>query len=371
MKESFDVMIIGGGIAGSAAALRAAQNGMSVLWFLGTATDAIRSRGQWVADIDNVSGFNEGIIKKQILRTLRRNKETSAMELIENSHYVYSSRSIIDNTKARLTAYEDVTTVKQTVENLKQQDGRFIATTKEGEFFANAAVLATGLMDRQPIIHKKNKDGEVEPSIKWIFPYANKEQVLYCIRCEGHLTRNTSITILSKGNMAAEIAMMFKERYNNQVSIVLNGESKDDITPERQTLLQVYGIPVHESPIVDIIEDDKTDLAGFVLEDETKVDAQFCMVALGIHKVYNDLAVQVGAKLLEEGKPQHERRVCIDSTSETTVPNFYAVGDVALREDESVMLQVYTAQEYAVRAIDKIDRQRRKQARDLVYAKYT
>lgn len=43
----------------------------------------------------------------------------------------------------------------------------------------------------------------------------------------------------------------------------------------------------------------------------------------------------------------------------------YAVGDMANREDEPLMKQVYTAQEYAVRAVDTIDHRRRKKMREI------
>ena len=55
-------------------------------------------------------------------------------------------------------------------------------------------------MDKQPHILKQNKKGEWEETPKWIYPFANREQVLYCIRCEGHLTKNDSVAVLGHSN---------------------------------------------------------------------------------------------------------------------------------------------------------------------------
>jgi thioredoxin reductase len=47
--------------------------------------------------------------------------------------------------------------------------------------------------------------------------------------------------------------------------------------------------------------------------------------------------------------------VLVDQHSETSVPDCFAVGDMTTHEDSRIRKQVYTAQEYAVRALDRID----------------
>ena len=54
----------------------------------------------------------------------------------------------------------------------------------------------------------------------------------------------------------------------------------------------------------------------------------------------------------------------INDRGETTRKNLFAVGYMAMREDEDVMKQVYTSQEYAVRAVETIDWRRRKPGRE-------
>lgn len=53
----------------------------------------------------------------------------------------------------------------------------------------------------------------------------------------------------------------------------------------------------------------------------------------------------------------------IDARGETTIPNLFVVGDLAQRADEPVMKQVYTSQEYAVRALDVVDSRMRRARR--------
>jgi thioredoxin reductase len=79
--------------------------------------------------------------------------------------------------------------------------------------------------------------------------------------------------------------------------------------------------------------------------------------------VYNDLARQLGATLMDEDHPIEERHVRIDHRGQTDVRGLFAIGDMAKRPDEPVMKQVYTCQEYAVRAVDTVDRRRRSRER--------
>ncbi|MFL5423721.1 MAG: hypothetical protein ACJ783_01715, partial [Myxococcales bacterium] len=91
----------------------------------------------------------------------------------------------------------------------------------------------------------------------------------------------------------------------------------------------------------------------------------------GLHRVYNDLARELGAELDARDGPNEDRRHVLveDATSETSVPGLFAVGDMARRRGPSPSLkQIYTAQEYAVRAVNTIDLRRRRARREKVAA---
>ncbi|MCP4793217.1 MAG: FAD-binding protein, partial [Actinomycetia bacterium] len=94
-----DLIIVGGGIAGSAAALRAAQNGMSALWIRGTRADHKRSRGHWVVNIDNMVGVHEGIVRGKVERLFARGPEhaTARDLLAAQGPFTISTRDLIAN----------------------------------------------------------------------------------------------------------------------------------------------------------------------------------------------------------------------------------------------------------------------------------
>jgi thioredoxin reductase (NADPH) len=359
----FDCIVIGGGIGGSAAALRAAQNGMEALWLLGSRQTRLRSRSQWVLNLDNIIGFHEDVIKQQVIKSLQKAGYTEAAELISREHYHINNRGIINNTIQRLRAdYSRVQIVEAEAVGLETVPGGFEVRTPDATYSGTAVVLATGVMDEQPLIGKTNRKGVAEPSPRWIYPFANREQVLYCIRCEGHLTREDRVAVIGHSVVAAELALMLHERYGNRVTILTNGR-QPEWDAARQRILDRYGVEIVTDPIVDLLSEGVQQLHGFVFPNHPPVEVKFALVSLGLHRVYNDLARQVGARLLDPDQPVEKRHVWINHKGETSVPNLFVVGDAAQREDEPVMKQVYTAQEYAVRAVDTIDSRRRKRRR--------
>ena len=365
-----DLIIVGGGIAGSAAALRAAQYQLNALWIRGDRADANRSRGQWVVNVDNMIGTHDGIIRKKVERLFKRGDEFEAArtKLAETPHMTISTRDIIGNVVDRIEADygQHVTMVKETCTDARALDsGDFevVVADKDGNESTHQSahiVLATGVMDRQPLVMKETPKG-AEDNIKWVYPAANREQLLYCIRCEGHLTRETCTAVIGSSESAARLAMMLHERYDSACAVLTNGEQPQ--WKERSgKLLQAYGIPSYCGRIVHL-ESTRDGLRQIKLEDETTIDLSFALISMGLYRVYNDLAVALGAELGNKGSPTEERHVLIDSKGATSVPGLFAIGDMTTRVDEPVMKQVYTCQEYAVRAVDSIDRTRREAMR--------
>lgn len=358
---TYEVIVVGGGVAGSAAALRAAQYLHRTLWIRGTKLDAKRSRAQWVYNIDNMIGVHDGIVRKKVRKLLRGDDFAEAREKLDSApHMPISTRDMVDNVVDRIEdGYaERVAQLEETATRARcEEDGSFVVTAGGEEYRAKHLVLATGVMDRQPEILKANRKGVVQDDIKWIYPAANREQVLYCIRCEGHLTRGREVAVIGSAEAAAQVAMMLHERYDSAAAVLTNGD-EPEWSEESGRLLEIYGIPVHGARITSI-DVGADSLETIHLEDGTEVDAAFGLVSMGLYRIYNELAIQLGAELGDEGKPQDQRHVRIDARGETTVPNLFVVGDLAQRVDEPVMKQVYTSQEYAVRALDVVDRRMR------------
>jgi thioredoxin reductase (NADPH) len=357
--QNFQTIIVGGGIAGSAAALRAAQYQHRTLWIRGTKLDAKRSRAQWVYNIDNMIGVHDGIVRKKVRRLLRGDEHAAARALLDQTGTLpISTRDIVDNVVERIeNEYASVVTMLEaTAEHASPLDEKgeiSFQVAADGQIFAAPhLVLATGVMDRQPSI-LKDRRGEIKDDIKWIYPAANREQVLYCIRCEGHLTRGKQVAVIGHSEAAAQISMMLHERYQS-ASVILTNGTPPVWSAESAQLLEHYGVSVIQARITDFLAE-REGLHGIELQDHEPVSVGYALVAEGIYRVYNQLAIELQAELGDPGRPTEQRHVLIDSRGQTSVHNLFVIGDMAQRTDEPVMKQVYTSQEYAVRAIDSID----------------
>jgi thioredoxin reductase (NADPH) len=358
------LLVVGGGIGGAATALRAAQYQIPTVWVLGDTSTHKASRAAYVKNIDNMIGIHPGIVQDKIVRLLRQHYPEAA-ERVELEHLHITTLDIVENTKARIRAEwaDYVRFVEDRAIAAEKPVENFRLTLAGGETLeAPYLVLTTGVMDRQPVIHKQ-KGERVLAGIHWVFPYANEESLLYCIRCEGHLTPGRRVGVIGAGNAAAEIAMVIRERYDAEVTILTAGEAVT-WSDRRAQLLDGYGVRVVGGHLVDVHGTARgKELHGFTVEGGERVDVELAFVSMGLHKVYNELARQLGAELEGDDGPPETRHAWVSARGETSVDNLFAVGDLAQRRDVRLMKQVYTAQEYAVRAVDTIDYRRRRAMR--------
>lgn len=355
MSKSYDLIIVGGGIGGSASALRAVQYNLNVCWFYGDKQTSKASRSKWIYNIDNMVGFHEGIVKDELLKAFKSPGDDELRKRINETHIHIGGTAVLNNTRERIESnYSDIIDIIDSAAlSASREDELFLISDGEFEARSEYVIFATGVMDEQPHVMKE-RGGEIVDSTKWIYPFANRETILYCIRCEGHLTREDNVAVIGSGKAAEQLSFMLHERYGIEVTILTNGE---ELNPDDDTkkLLSEYGISVYTQRITDAVGEIGGQLRRFVLADGEEVEVKFALVALGLHKVYNDLLIQLGAKLDDEGLSEDKRHVKVDRRAETSVRNLFAVGDMAKRDDEIVMKQIYTAQEYAVRAVDSID----------------
>ena len=362
-----ELAVVGGGVAGAACALRAAQYHLPTVWILGDRTTAKASRSRWVLNVDNMIGVHPGIVLDKLRKAWHDRPELLG-PLEEASHIHIGTQDIVDNVHARVDQYGEIVTrvTARATGGRRQTDGfeLELSDAKHPRVRARSVIVATGVMDRQPLIARE-KGGRLLDSTHWIYPFANRESVLYCIRCEGHLTRRKRVAVIGASETAAQIALMFAERYDSACCLLANGE-EPTVEARTQRLLDHHGIPTHPARLIEVLDDPSSPtgtLRGFLLADGNRVESDFGLVALGLFRVYNELARELGAALVAEDAPDTRRHVRIDSRGETSVKSLFAVGDLTMRPDEPVMKQIYTAQEYAVRAVDTIDRRRRALAR--------
>ena len=361
------VIVVGGGIGGSAAALRAAQHGLTVAWIRGDAGTARGSRARYVFNVDNMIGVSGGIVQREALELLSGPEHAAAREALARTHFHVGISEIVEDVTLRLTTDFGglATLVDEKAVAARREDSGFVVDTDRGQRILGAAViLSTGVMDRQPSVKLTTKSGRVVDDIRWIYPWANNESLLYCILCEGHLVRGARVAVFGASEAAAQVALFLHERYGVSVTLLGNGEALQ-AKEETRRLLDAYGLGFREARVVEILDGETgtkgESLRGFRLEDGSEVEARFGMVAMGLHRVYNDLARQLGAELDATDGPEEVRHVLVDdATSETSVRGLFAVGDMSRHRGGTPSLkQIYTAQEYAVRAVQTIDRRER------------
>lgn len=319
-ERCYDVAVIGAGGAGQMAMLRAVLNHLDTLVLLGDAAAIRRSRAAWVAEVENIPGMFD--VKNPITR---------------------STRGVIKFIQGDESLAPFLTTAKQSAGSIRNENGQFEISTGAESYRARFVVLCTGTMDVQPEI-----DGSIEP----LFPFANRGDLLYCVRCDGHKTVGKPCAVIGHKAVAGWIAVMLKERYDLPALHVLTHGRPFEGDEKLLALMDRYGIGVHTGEIFELLGDPKRALQGFRVGDEV-VDAAHAFVAMG-SIVYNELARQLDVKLSDSD------HVITDASGETSVPGFYAAGDLV----EGKKKQVYTAWDTAVDAVDSIDRKIRAMKRE-------
>lgn len=325
-EQLYDVAVIGAGGAGTMAFLRAVLNNDRSVLFIGDATTKKRSRATWVYDVDNIPGMHG--LKRPVTAT-------TASTL----RWINSQETLRDN----------ATTLRAAVTSVVKQGEHFVLSYQlksepKKQITARYVILASGIMDVQPKI-----DGSIEP----FFPFANRGDFLYCLRCDGHRTIGAKLSVIGHGDQGVAIAAIMHERYGHEgIAILSNGEPFTLSERSRQ-FVKGYGFNLYEQPLAEILGDPKTEgMTGLRLADDTLVETTQCLVALGAI-AYSDLLASLGGELDKVG------RAVVSEKFETSVPGFFAVGDLV----SGRKLQIYTAWDEAVDAADEINRRIREARR--------
>lgn len=323
-EKIYDVAIIGGGSAGTMAALRSVLNNDETILFTGTGKDKKKSRAMWVTKVENIPGhlqYKKGIDQpnKESLTWL-----STESDLKEKFHWMKN---------------KGITEVK------KENDLFILKDNKEEIYKAKFVVVATGVMDVQPKIQ-----GEMAP----IFPYANNQSIDYCLRCDGHHIYEKQTGIIGHGNGAGWVAAMLYERYEPPAMKIFTNGEEPEFDDEVKGLIKKYGIEVYKGEILKINGDTKTGvLESFELEGDGPIDVQMSFVSLGMI-VYNELAVSLGAEVDGRGF------VLTNNKGETNIENLYVAGDLRA----GVKKQIYTAWDTAVDSVDDINAKIRREKRN-------
>lgn len=323
-EKIFDVAIIGGGSAGTMAALRAVLNNDETILFPGTGKNKKKSRAMWVTKVENIPGhlgYKKGIENpnKESLDWL-----STECELKERFHWKKN----------------------RGIESVTKEGELFTLTDNKGEVYqAKYVILCTGVMDVQPKIK-----GDMDP----FFPYANKQTIDYCLRCDGHHIYNRKTGVIGHGNGAGWVAAMLYERYRTpEMKIFTNGNTPE-FDDEVKGLIKKYGIEVYEGEILSVDGDPKAgELKGFEIEGHGMIEVDISFVSLGMI-VYNELAKSLGAEVDGRGF------VITNEKGETNIDKFYVSGDLRA----GIKKQIYSAWDTSVDSADDINARIRREFRN-------
>ena len=130
--DLFPLAVIGGGIGGGAAVLRAAQNMMRTVWIRGDRATARASRVKYVYNIDNMIGIHPDIVRGKVLELLQGEEHAAARAVVENAHLHIGTQDIVDNVVERVRG-EFAGTVTEI-------EDKAVSARREGEVF----VIETG-----------------------------------------------------------------------------------------------------------------------------------------------------------------------------------------------------------------------------------
>jgi len=307
-KDAFDVLVVGGGPAGAAAAIYAARKGIR------TGVAAERFGGQ-VLDTMAIENFisvkeTEGPKLARALEEHVREYEVDIMNLQRASQLI--------------PAGEDG------LHRVQFENG--------GELKAKTLILATGARWRE-----MNVPGEQE--------YRGRG-VAYCPHCDGPLFKGKRVAVIGGGNSGVEAAIDLAGIVAHVTLLEFGEELRADAVLQRK-LFSLPNVRVLKMAQTTEVKGDGQKVTGLVYKDRTSDE---------VHEVeLEGIFVQIGLLPNSEwlkGTLELSRfgEIIVDAKGQTSIPGVFAAGDVTTVPYKQIVIAVGEGAKASLSAFDHLIR---------------
>lgn len=270
-EETLDCLIVGAGPAGLTAAIYLARYRRDVM-----VVDGGNSRARYIPVSHNYPGFPDGISGVDLLDRLRR----------QAAHY-------------------GVEVTHANIDDLRLQDGAFIASINQSEIAARHVLLATGIVDE-------------EPDIAGLHEAIRLGCIRLCPVCDGYDAIGQAIAVVGPLKSSVSHAL-FLRTYSTDVTLFAWGE--DSVPDEDQWgVLQQAGIGYCAERIEEIsVGAHRRVTVTTRGGSQHHFDTLYSMIG---GRCRNELATKLGARSEANGD------LDVDAHQQTSVPGLFAAGDV-------------------------------------------
>lgn len=286
MDEPYDLIIIGGGPAGLAAAVYASRAGMAT---------CVVERGLLggqifnTSKVENYPGFPEGILGPDISSRLDEHARKFGAEIV----------------------LADVTSVDLAGEVKR-------VSTSEGEFGGKTVIIATGATPKRLGVPGEER--------------LIGAGVSYCATCDGAFYRDKTVAVIGGGDAAIDEAL-FLTRFAREVIVI---HRRAGLRAIKYLQDKAFANPkvkfVWNSKVSEILGDDKVK----ALTIETTADAKSERRAVAVDGVFIYVGMTPNTEFLKGAVPLDDQGyIPSGETTETAVQGVFAAGDVrrkALRQ---------------------------------------
>ena len=305
-KAPFDVLIVGGGPAGAAAAIYSARKGIS------TGIVAERFGGQ-------------------VLDTMAIENFISVSET--------EGPKMVAQLEQHVRQYEVDIMNLQRAEKLSAGDGMVEIELANGATLkSRTVILSTGARWRQ-----MNVPGEDQ--------YRNKG-VAYCPHCDGPLFKGKRVAVIGGGNSGVEAAIDLAGIVSHVTLIEFDHQLRADAVLQRK-LHSLPNVKVITSAMTTEVTGDGQKVNGLVYEDRGNNERH----ALALEGIFVQIGLLPNTEWLKDTVALSPRgEIIVDERGQTSLPGVFAAGDVTTVPYKQIVIAMGEGSKAALSAFDHLIR---------------